>query len=87
MLPGCFGLLDHFEIGSGSPGARIIRSKLRAKYLQSPLRVLERPVLVPFGLENLADVVGDDGHIGMVGAIHLLYDLQGPLGVLRIPVI
>ena len=49
--------------------------------LQSPLCVCERPVQVPFVLENLADVAGADSHVGMVGSVDLLIDLQSLLCV------
>ena len=40
--------------------------------LERPLRVFQRSLQLPLSLQNLADVVGDGGHVGMLGTVQLL---------------
>src|SRR5207245_1956121 len=75
------GAFDPFESGRCFLGAWVVRSVRSFQDAQSPLRVTECPVQVPFGLENRPYVVGVRGDRGMVRSIDFLIDVQRTLRV------
>src|SRR5207253_668520 len=75
------GAFDPFESGRCFLGAWVVRSVRSFQDAQSPLRVTECPVQVPFGLENRPYVVGVRGDRGVVRSIEFLIDVQRPLPV------